>query len=413
MAAKFFWWRRERRVLTAGLTLAAVCLGFYLVHLWGEWGPVIRKHALLAPRLTTPMAQDFLEHWTASYLTLAGKQAVVYDAPRFKEIEAELTGLGGHPWPYPPTALLMDWPLALLPYIPSLALWLTLTLGLYLLVLYRIAPHALTLFWGLAFFGTFQNFYFGQNGFISASLLGGGLLLLEGSPFMGGVLLGLLSYKPHLAALVPVALVAGRRWRALSGSVVGGMGLILATLPVLGFATWDLFLKSLPRTMNNLYTQTTWFYKMPTLFAAVRLAGFGVPAAWAFQGLGMLAAVALVVWLWRGRASFGVRAAALACAILLFSPHIWFYDLPVLGLALAWLGWEGHTRGWLPQEQLLLLSAWFLPFVSFLLAVSFKFPNGSLYLIPSLILVIRRYQWEKRQVPAVRQSGAAPGAEII
>lgn len=400
MGQGFFWFRRERLVFTASLTLAALCLSFYVNHLWGEWVPIIKKHSILAPRLSAPIAQDFIEHWTASHLTLAGEQATVYNAPRFKEIEQDLTGLGGHPWPYPPTALLIDWPLALLPYIPSLATWLVVTMGLYLLVLYRIAPHPLTLFWGLAFFGTFQNFYFGQNGFLSAALLGGGLLLLDGSPFLGGVLLGLLSYKPHLAALVPLALLAGRRWRALSSTVVAAICLALASLAVLGFDTWELFLKTIPHAMNNLYTQSDWFFKMPTIFAAVRLAGFGVPVAWGLHGVAMLVAVALVVWLWSVKASAAVRVAALAIGILLFSPHIWFYDLPILAIALAWLGWEGHTKGWLPLEQLLLLISWLIPFVSFLLEVSLRWPNGPLYLIPPLILMIRRHRWEKQQFAA-------------
>jgi len=62
----------------------------------------------------------------------------------------------------------------------------------------------------LAFPGTFQNFIQGQNGFLSAALLGGGLVILERFPLTGGMLLGALSYKPHLAALIPVALLAGR-----------------------------------------------------------------------------------------------------------------------------------------------------------------------------------------------------------
>ena len=400
MGQGFFWFRRECLVFTASLMLAAVCLGFYVNHLWGEWVPIIKKHSLLAPRLSAPIAKDFVAHWTASHLTLAGEQATVYNAPRFKEIEEDLTGLGGHLWLYPPTALLIDWPLALLPYIPSLATWLVVTMGLYLLVLYRIAPHPLTLFWGLAFFGTFQNIFFGQNGFLSAALLGGGLLLLDGSPFLGGVLLGLLSYKPHLAALVPLALLAGRRWRALLGSVVAAIFLALASLAVLGLDTWELFMKAIPHTMDNLQAQSATFLTMPTIFAAVRLADFGFPVAWGLHGVGMLVAVALVVWLWSVKTSAAVRGAALAIGILLFSPHIWFYDLPILAIALAWLGWEGHTTGWLPLEQLLLLLSWLMPFVGFLLVVSLRLPNGSFYLIPPFILIIRRHRWEKQQFAA-------------
>ncbi len=403
MEQEFFWFRRERLVLTASLMLAGVCLSLYLYHLWKDWGPVLRKHSLETPRLSAPVAKDFVLHWTASHLALAGKQATLYDPGQLKQAEQALAGFGGHFWLYPPTGLLVDLPLAHLPYLISLALWLAATLGLYLLVLHRIAPHPLTLLWGLAFFGTFQNFYFGQNGFLSAALLGGGLFLLEGFPFLGGMLLGLLSFKPHIAVLIPLALLAGRYWRALAGSAVAAVCLFGASLAVLGLDSWRLFLENSPRALIYLYSEPGWYFKMPTIFAAARLAGGGVPVAWSLQGLGMLAAVALVVWLWGVRASAALRAAALVIGTLLFSPQIWYYDLTVLAVPLAWLWWEGHTRGWLPLEQLLLLLSWLMPLVNFLLEVSLRWPIGPLYLIPPSILVIRRYCMENRQVPPVRE----------
>jgi hypothetical protein len=393
---------RQRFPLIAGLLLAVLSLSFYGEYLWSQWAPIVRRQGLTAPRLTTPIARDFPLHWTASYLALTGRAASVYDYPSFKASEQALTGISGHPWPYPPTALLIDLPLARLPYFLSLAAWLAVTLGLYLLVLYRTAPHLLTMVWGLAFFGTFQNFYFGQNGFLSAALLGGGLLLLERFPLTGGAVLGLVSYKPHLAALVPLALLAGRRWRALAGTVVSAVGLALASLWVFPADIWVLFLKSMPNTMNDLYGQHEWFFKMPTVYAATRLAGYQVSVAWGVHGPAMLGAGILVVWLWAGKFSPAVRAAGLILGILLFSPHIWFYDLPLLAVALAWLWWEGHTGGWLPLEQTLLLYSWFMPIVSFFLSVWFKWSTGPLYLIFPLILLIRRCYWERQQGPARR-----------
>jgi hypothetical protein len=390
----------DRLVLVASLLMSGLSLLVYTQHLWGEWRPIIHSQSLSASRLSAPVAKDFPLHWTASYLALAGKPTSIYNEARVKEAEQALTGLGGHPWPYPPTALLIDLPLALLPYFLSLAAWLAVTMGLYLLVLYCIAPHPLTLLWSLAFFGTFENFYFGQNGFLSAALLGGGLFLLDRAPLAGGALLGLLSYKPHLAALVPLALLAGRRWRALAGAVAAGACLILASLWAFPFEMWVLFLRSIPHTMDRLYAQALWFYKMPTVFAAVRLAGGGVPAAWVGQGLAMAGAVILVVWLWRAPACPAVRVAGLIMGILLFSPHIWYYDLPLLAIALAWLWWEGYRRGWLPLEQILLFWSWFLPLVSFFLSVYLRWPTGPVYLLPLLILVLRRYRWERHQAAA-------------
>ena len=113
--------------------------------------------------------------------------------------------------------------------------------------------------------------------------------------------------------------------------------------------------------------------------------------AWICQGLAMSAAVSLVVWFWAGPASLALRASALVLAILLFSPHIWYYDLTLLALPLAWFWQLGSTRGWLPGEQSLLILSWIMPLLNFLLV------PGPFYLVAPLILLIHRYIWEKDQ----------------
>ncbi len=141
----------------------------------------------------------------------------VYNLPKFIEVQKAIFKVSFlFPWVYPPTYLLVVYPLALLPYLASLAIWLAVTISPYLLVLRRIAPHPLTIWLALAYPGTFENFFHGQNGFLTTALIGWGLLLLDHSPLVGGFLLGLVSFKPHLMVLVPLALLAGRRWKALA-----------------------------------------------------------------------------------------------------------------------------------------------------------------------------------------------------
>src|SRR4029077_284984 len=60
----------------------------------------------------------------------------------------------------------------------------------------------------------------GQNAFLTSALLIGGFILLPSRPGAGGVLLGVLTYKPQLWLLAPVALVAAREWRALAATVL-------------------------------------------------------------------------------------------------------------------------------------------------------------------------------------------------
>ena len=53
------------------------------------------------------------------------------------------------------------------------------------------------------------NIGLGQNGAITAALLMGGLSLLETRPYAAGALLGLLIFKPQIAILLPVMVLAG------------------------------------------------------------------------------------------------------------------------------------------------------------------------------------------------------------
>jgi hypothetical protein len=57
----------------------------------------------------------------------------------------------------------------------------------------------------------------GHNAFLTAALFGGGLLMLERRPFVAGLLLGCLAYKPQFAAILPLALAAGGYWRTILG----------------------------------------------------------------------------------------------------------------------------------------------------------------------------------------------------
>src|SRR5207244_366457 len=67
---------------------------------------------------------------------------------------------------------------------------------------------------------TSVNVIVGQNAFLTLALLLAGVGLLGRRDFAAGAILGLLSYKPQLAIMVPVALLAARHWRAIAGAAL-------------------------------------------------------------------------------------------------------------------------------------------------------------------------------------------------
>ncbi|MGD0827154.1 MAG: glycosyltransferase family 87 protein [Desulfobaccales bacterium] len=364
----------------------AIFLGVYLI----LYGFLTLGGSGLLDREGFPLGRDFSHYWVASSLALAGEPAAVYDSARLEAARAAVFGKPRIrlPFLYPPTYLLMILPLGLLPYLAALAVFLLFSLAGYLWLVHRVAPHRLTVWLTLAFPGTFQNFFFGQNGFLTGVLLGGGLLLLDRYPLAGGFLLGLVSYKPHLAILIPIALLAGRRWQALGAMVLAAVGLALASVLVLGSEVWAAFWKTVPSAMN--LTQFPHWYNRPTVFSAVMLSGAGPIAAWIIQGGVMLGVTAALAWVWFRGAPAAIRFPILVLGILLFAPYAAVYDLAILAFPLAWLGWEGHTQGWLPGEQNLLVLGWLTPLVTPFLAKGTGLQLAPLVLLALLALALRR-----------------------
>ena len=344
-----------------------------------------------------PIGGDFSHYWVASSLALKGEPAAVYQADRFLTAQKEVFGVKvALIWLYPPTYLLLVWPLALLPYLISLGLWLSTTLAGFLLVLRRMAPHPVTIWLALAFPGSFQNLIHGQNGFLSALLMGAGLLILDQAPIVAGLLFGLLSYKPHFVILMPLALVAGRRWRALLSLMVSSGCLLLASVLVWGADVWAAFRHDLPSALQiletgklgaNVLVSTA---NMPTLYSAVLLAGGALWLAQILQVALMLATAGLVVWVWSRRTSPAVRSAVLVLCILLFPPYAFIYDLTILALPLAWLGWEGYREGWLPGERAGLFLGFLTPILVPILAKTLNLQITPLVLSVLLALALRR-----------------------
>ena len=232
-------------------------------------------------------------------------------------------------------------PLSSLNYLAALAVWLFIPLAALLAILYKIVPDRLTVWLALASIATAQNLFYGQGAFLIAVLLGGGLLLLDDYPVLAGMLFSLvLNYKPHLGLLLPVALLAGRHWRALGALAAAAAALVVASAWVLGPETWLAFWHDLPVMRAQLAEANLWD-RMPTVFGSLRLWGSGAGPALLWQIIVSVAVLAGVFWVWRRRASLPLRAAVLVLGTLLVTPHALNYDLTLFCCPLP--GWPGRV----------------------------------------------------------------------
>jgi hypothetical protein len=165
------------------------------------------------------------------------------------------------------------------------------------------------------------------------------------------LLVAALSYKPQFGLLIPVALIAGGHWRAFTAAALG-VAAWIGACALIAPASLAAFLRSLPQTSQLVLGEGSvgWF-KLASIFGLARTAGSGNEIAWLVQGIVTIGAAVLVAKVWRRKVEFAPKAALLAAASLLATPYVYFYDLLVLAVPLAFL-WR--QRSFDAAEQKLL-----------------------------------------------------------
>jgi hypothetical protein len=287
--------------------------------------------------------------------------------------------------------LLIVLPLSMLPFVTSWVVFETVTLAGYLAVLRRIAPIPIGMWLAITFPGVIINFMCGQNGFLTAALMGGGLLMLERRPLLAGFLFGLMAYKPQYAILIPLALLVARQWRALIATAISATLFAALSLAVFGESTWRAFEASIPFTQKIVLERGAInFTTLQSIFGAVRMWGGSVDVAYLFQVVVAIYAAVAVVLVWQSSRPFALKAATLAVGSLMVSPYVLQYDLVLLALPIAWLAMEGFKTGFLPYEKAVLSIAWLLPRITLPFSQTAKIPIGPIVIIALMTVVLRR-----------------------
>jgi len=364
-----------------------------LVYLIAAVGQLIHSHNLIFESGLC-VGGDFVDFYAASLAALGGHPAAVYDVHLQHIQMAKVMGgrdFGVLVFSYPPTFLLMVLPLSLLPFVASWVAFETVTLGGYFAVLRRIAPNPLGCWLAITFPGVIINFMCGQNGFLTTALIGGGLVCLERRPILAGFLFGLMAYKPHLAVLIPLALLASRHWRALIATGVSGALFSAVSLAAFGPATWRAFFSNFAITQKLVLDRGgIHFNTLQSIFGAVMMWGGSLSAGYAAQVIYALIAASAVIWVWKGERPFAVKAASLSAGCLMVSPYLLQYDLVLLALPVAWLAMEGFEKGFLPYEKAVLVISWLLPRISLPMALMARIPLAPIVIIVLLAAILRR-----------------------
>ena len=317
-------------------------------------------------------------------------------------------------WHYPPAFLLVAAALAALPYLGALLVYQAATLAAYLVVVRRIAGRPEAWLLALAFPAVFVNVTHGHNGFITAALLGGALLVLDRRPLLAGALIGCLAYKPQLGLLVPLVLAVTGRWRAIAAAAATVLAIAALTWVLFGADVFVAFWHSLPMTQRVILEGAPGFHKIQSVYAALRQLGVPGTLANAAQMATTLLVAAALVALWRSAAAFELKAAALLIGCVLATPYVLDYDLMVLAPAIAFLAAHGLRQGFAPWELSLLVALWVLPLVARPLAELTAVSLTPPLLLAALALILHRAGLVQaaigllahRQCPPVRADGA-------
>jgi len=342
---------------------------------------------------------DFVNVWSAGKLVLDGHPAQAYDWDIQKQVQVAVLGQsyqGNFAWHYPPPFLFVASLLAHFPYTVAFIGWAAASLVPYVAVMRGIVGRPFGLLLALAFPVVLTNTLVGQNGFLTASLIGGTLYLMPARPVLAGICLGLLSYKPQYGLLFPLVLIAASQWTVFFTAGAVAVGMALLSWFAFGTESWQAFFHWMPMFSQAFLTEgrAPWG-KMQSIFAVVRYFGGTEPIGWLFQWI-MSATVAVVLTLvWRSRISYPLKAAALATGTLLITPYLFLYDLMVLAIAMAFLVRIGLRKGFerheLPALGLAVALLMFYPLVGA--------PTGFVAtLIVSGLIAARCGFWRSRRV---------------
>jgi len=389
------WLTRERTTLIAGAVLIASVIGLVALIATSDGTLDRRGH---------PIGTDFSNIYAAGSYVLEGRPDAPFDPVQQHARERDIFGenVPFYGWHYPPFFLFVAALLALLPYRLALAVWQLTTFLLYLWSIRAVlssrdnsadlpATEAkLWLLFSAAFPAVLVNVGHGHNGFLTAALMGGALVLLDRRPSLAGVLFGLLSYKPQFGLMIPLVLVATGRWRAFGFAALTVAALAIATTITFGPHVWNAFLESTEFSrVVVLEAGNTGWHKIQSVFSWVRMWGGSVALAYALHATVVVILAVVLVRLWRSDRPYSLKAGVLIIASVLSTPYALDYDMMVLAPAIAFLVIDGWQRGFGPGQKTALAVLWMVPLVARSTADFTLLPVGVWAMIAVVILSMR------------------------
>src|ERR1022692_2086853 len=291
---------------------------------------------------------DFSQWYTLGSVGLAHRAADLYNEDAQAELSARrIPGAAGIRYIplYPPQVSIFFAPLAALPYGTALIIWMAVSSLLYGLCCYalwlacpRLRNQGRTvLILAIAFPGFFHLIAWGQTSAIALACFTAAFFLLRDErPFLAGLALGCLIFKPQLGIAAAFVFASTCAWRVIAGGVLSATAQL--AVPALYYGAeslraWVRIMSGVvynvsvvePRPYQTLSLRTFW-----TMLIPGRALPFALYVVSALMILGLTASLWDGVWSRRPAVPLALRYSSLLIASVLVAPHLLVYDVAIL-----------------------------------------------------------------------------------
>jgi Glycosyltransferase family 87 len=324
------WSANQRKTIYLFALVLASCWFFLLIYFLQIW------HAY---KVQSPgyLFNDFFSLWSYAKIASAHPATELYDLATLhsRQVALGMDPSSQFPFLYPPTFIIYLWPLNLLPIEVAYLVWIVGTLALFVWAVVGTCTRLPLCVLGVIIApACTMNIDSGQSGFFSAALIIAGVRLAGSRPILGGILIGILSYKPQLGFLVPIALASAGLWTAIGAACATVIGLAMVATLAFGWAVWPAWASMLPVYAELLDGVTPQLKFMPTVMANLQMAGVTLPIARVAQAIAAITVAILVSGCFR-RSPGRLATAALLVGTFLATPHALLYDMPMVIGAMA------------------------------------------------------------------------------
>lgn len=339
------------------------------------------------------LGRDFINYYSSSVLVLKNDLHLLHDLEGYRVFQREFFEaplLSIHNWSYPPHSLLFTWPLSFFPYLLSLAIWSVVGLGAFYKATRLYIANRFDAWIVVLAPASIICLVAGQNGLFSATLMVAPFMLKEKSPWLAGILLGCLTYKPQLGLLLPIAFILMRDWKVILSAGLTTVTLVAVSLGLFGVQSWISFVNDIvPYQVLVLNEMGPPFANMvASLFKSATIIGIEKNIAMTAQSILTVSCMLFTVWVFWRRRNYNIQLAFLFTAILLSSPYLVIYDMVPLALAVYLyyrdLSLSGDLRS---LEPLFLVIVATLPFTTYFLS-TITFPIAPVILIVFLARLV-------------------------